>query len=381
MNILLFLILLLAAAYGCLMLVYWYGWLTLSDFDETRCSISGRTKVSVVIPTRNEEHNIETCLRAVTRQNYPAALFEVIVVNDHSTDATEEKVRHFPAPHVQLINLVDHLPPGQLLNSYKKKAIEIAISQASGQLIVTTDADCEMDEKWLETIVKFYETYQLKLIAAPVIFYKEDDFFRIFQSLDFMTLQGITGATARLRMGTLCNGANLAYEKEAFFRVGGFRGIDNIASGDDMLLMYKLYQAYPDRICFLKNQHAVVRTRPMDTLRSFLNQRIRWSSKAGKYDDKRITAVLTVVYCWNVSFLVLLIAGFFQPAYLKWWCGLLLYKTGVELFFLFPVAGFFKKTHLLVYFLLAQLLHIPYVIVAGWLGKFGTYHWKDRQVK
>ncbi len=78
----------------------------------------------------------------------------------------------------------------------------------------------------------------------------------------------------------MCNGANLAYEKQAFEEVGGFTGIDMIASGDDMLLMYKIYHAYPGSVHYLKSPDAIVRTLPVDTVKGFMNQRIRWSSKA-----------------------------------------------------------------------------------------------------
>jgi cellulose synthase/poly-beta-1,6-N-acetylglucosamine synthase-like glycosyltransferase len=107
-------------------------------------------------------------------------------------------------------------------------------------LIVTTDADCIASPAWLRTIVAFYETFDPVLIAAPVTFFSKGTFFDIFQSLDFMALQGITGATIHKKFHAMCNGANLAYTKKAFDEVGGFTGIDNIASGDDMLLMHKI---------------------------------------------------------------------------------------------------------------------------------------------
>src|SRR5206468_11041876 len=112
---------------------------------------------------------------------------------------------------------------------YKKKAIEIAISKAKGELIVITDADCLVPLTWLSSIVKFYETFNPVFIAAPVTFYEEDNFLKVFQSLDFMTLQGITGASVYKKFHQMCNGANLAYQKKIFYEVDGFRGIDKIA--------------------------------------------------------------------------------------------------------------------------------------------------------
>ncbi|WP_143308125.1 glycosyltransferase [Chitinophaga vietnamensis] len=379
MHFFLILLIGLALGYGVLMLWYSLGWSRMKKFSSPLAP-SGNTRVTVIIPARDEERSLPPLLEALRHQTYPAHLLQVIVIDDFSTDNTAAIVRDFPAANIQLLQLSDHLNKSERLNSYKKKAIEIAISQASGDLIVTTDADCVMGPRWIEIIVQFYEARKPRFIAAPVSFYKEDNFFKKLQSLDFMTMQGITGAVAQLQSGTMCNGANLAYEKAAFHDVGGFAGVDNIASGDDMLLMYKIYSAYPDGVMYLKNEEAVVRTLPVDTLKGFMNQRIRWSSKADKYEDKRLTWVLLLVYLFNVGLLAMGAVALFAPVWWPWFLILMLFKITLELYFLLPVARFFNKTGLLVWFIPGQIFHIPYIVIAGWLGKFGSYEWKGRQV-
>ncbi|WP_343744727.1 glycosyltransferase [Chitinophaga sp.] len=370
---------LLALGYGLLMLWYSRGWRKLPEFVPAQ-PIKGTTTVTVIIPARDEEENLPVLLKALQQQTYPVDLLEVIVVDDFSTDDTAGIVTRFPANNVRLLKMEDMLTKNERLNAYKKKAISMAIERAKGDLIVTTDADCVMGPKWIETIVRFYETHRPKFIAAPVSFFRERNFFMKLQSLDFMTMQGITGAVARLKSGTMCNGANLAYEKSVFHSVGGFAGIDNIASGDDMLLMYKIYNAFPDGVMYLKNDDVIVRTLPVETLRGFMNQRIRWSSKADKYEDRRLTWMLLLVYFFNVALLAMGAIALFIP---HWWPAfliLMLFKVTVELYFLVPVAGFFHKTALLVWFIPGQIFHIPYIVLAGWLGKFGSYQWKGRKV-
>ena len=373
-------LLLLGLGYGLLMLRYGYGWKHLSSFVPSQ-PLSGQTKVTVIIPARNEEDNLPPLLGALKAQTYPAHLFEVIVIDDFSTDNTGAVVSQFPAANIKLLSLRSYLSATERLNSYKKKAIELAVEQATGDLIMTTDADCVMGPQWISTMVQFYEQHRPKFIAAPVSFCKESNFFKVLQSLDFMTMQGITGALAKLKDGTMCNGANLAYERNVFYEVGGFKGIDDIASGDDMLLMFKIYKAYPEGVLYLKSADAIVRTLPVDTFSDFMNQRIRWSSKADKYDDKRLTWVLALVYFWNVAILIAGIYVLFVPAMIPWFLILLLYKVTLEFYFLIPVARFFSKTGLLSRFVPGQLFHIPYIVVTGWLGKFGTYQWKGRKVK
>ena len=177
----------------------------------------------------------------------------------------------------------------------------------------------------------------------------------------------------------MCNGANLAYTKNAFNKAGGFSGIDAIASGDDMLLMHKIFKLYPNGIAYLKSKEVIVRTEPAYTITQFFNQRIRWASKADKYDDKRIIAVLILVYFLNVWIFISGVAAFFFNVSF-YFIGLLAAKTVIELFFLYPVARFFNKQIILWWFPLAQSFHILYTITAGWLGKFGSYQWKERKV-
>ncbi|MCW3462129.1 glycosyltransferase [Chitinophaga nivalis] len=377
-----FLIILIGLALGYGVLILWYslGWKRLKKFHPVSPQ-PGHTKVTVIIPARNEADNLPALLDALQHQTYTTTLLEIIIIDDFSTDDTAAVVQRCKAANIHLLRLSDHLDITQRLNSYKKRAIEMAIGRAAGDLIVTTDADCVMSPRWIETMVQCYEQYRPRFIAAPVCFYKEFNFFKKLQSLDFMTMQGITAAAAELAAGTMCNGANLAYEKKAFYEVGGFTGIDNIASGDDMLLMYKIYSAYPDGVMYLKSEDAIVRTLPVDTLRDFMNQRIRWSSKADKYEDKRITWVLFLVYLFNAGLLIMGAIALFLPVWWPWFLILLLFKVTVELYFLLPVARFFNKTELLVWFIPGQLFHIPYIVIAGWLGKFGSYQWKGRQVK
>jgi len=369
--LLLYIVIPLFVVYGGLILYYWNGWRSIPHY------ISGnepvQTTISVIIPARNEEENIGHLLQALQNQTYPADLFEIIVIDDHSTDKTATIVQQFPS--VKLIQLKE-----DNINSYKKKAIETGIAAATGDLIVTTDADCLPQSNWLATIASFKMEKQSAFIAAPVVFQNNNSLLEIFQTLDFLVLQGITGASVYKNAHSMCNGANLAYEKKAFSEVNGFQGIDNIASGDDMLLMHKIWKQYPDKVHYLKSKEAIVSTQPMKTWKAFFNQRIRWASKAKNYDDKRITAVLLLVYLLNLSFLVLAVAGFFCSSYWIYLIGLWLAKTIVELPFVYNVAAFFNKKSLLKYFLFFQPLHIIYTILSGLLGQFGKYEWKGRKV-
>ena len=377
LHLFIFIAVLLSLLYAVLILYYRDGWLRLPEYrpDNTLTPI---TKVSILIPARNEEANIGPLLKDIMAQYYPPELMEVIVIDDHSTDRTADIASSFKG--VTCISLSD-FTEGKFLNAYKKKAIEIAIQQSNGELIITTDADCRMCQYWVRSIVRYYETYRHQLIASPVLFTTDNSWFQTFQSIDFTAMQGITGALSATHSGTMCNGANLAYTRKAFNAVNGFNGIDDIASGDDMLLMHKIEQRFPRKTSYLKCKDAIVYTSPMPTLKTFLQQRTRWASKANTFEDKRITAVLAIVYLFNLLFPVLLIASFFNNQSISAFIFLWLLKTTLEVSLLLPVSAFFHKKKELTYFALLQFIHIPYVLYAGLRGQTGTYEWKGRQVR
>jgi poly-beta-1,6-N-acetyl-D-glucosamine synthase len=370
--VILLIVIFLFAAYSILIMYYWRCWRSAPDFVPHSKTLT--TPVSIIVAARNEEENIGKLLNALQEQTYPTSLSQVIVVNDHSTDSTSEIVKKFKG--VTLIDLTDNE-----INSYKKKAIQRGIETASGKLIITTDADCLPPPKWLETIVTFYEEKKGLFIAAPVMFETASSIIELFQSLDFLVLQGITAASVHTRIHSMCNGANVAYEKTAFEEVKGFDGIDKIASGDDMLLMHKIRKKFPGRVYYIKSREAIVVTQPMKTWKQFFNQRIRWASKARFYNDRKIFSVLLLVYLFNLSFLALFVLAFWFPVLWFYLLALWFAKTIIEYPFVRSIAKFFDRQSLLKYLFFFQPLHIAYTIIAGWLGQLGAYEWKGRKVR
>lgn len=381
MPIFLFIFFLLMVAYAILINFYHRAWNRLQTFHlpDTKPS----TFISVIVAARNEELNLPALMESLNNQQYPKLQYEVIIVDDHSTDNTAAVLQSFTSPdrNLKVLSLANYIDERESTRSYKKKAIEVGVRNSKGSLIVTTDADCRFGEHWLENIAAFYESTQAKFIAAPVKIISRPTLLGIFQSLDFITLQGITGASVSRRFHSMCNGANLAYEKKAFEEVNGFEGIDNIPSGDDMLLMHKIYKKYPDKVFYLKAKEAIVSTEPAASWKAFFHQRIRWASKADSYDDKRIFWTLLLVYLVNVCFLVAALASFWHNIWLFFCLILLLAKVLIEFPFVHSTALFFGQGSLMKYFPFLQPLHILYTIIAGWLGKFGKYEWKGRIIR
>lgn len=370
-----------AFLYGGLILSLIKAWRSIPVFEPLKKE-ELNVSISVIIPARNEAANIRACLNAIAKQDYPSDLFEIIVVDDHSTDATAERVRQLGLPNLILLQLADH-PSLDQQAGFKKQAISWAIEHARGELIVTTDADCLAPPTWLSYLASCYQKEKCHFIAAPVVFYPTLLFLENFQALDFLGMMLLTGAGIQTNWFYMSNGANLAYSKKSYQAVGGFQGIGRRASGDDMLLMHKIMRHFPGGACFVKATLAVVRTSAQPDLSSFLQQRLRWASKSDSYANWRLIAILGLVFflCWSI--LLSPIAALFwrSPALLA---GVLLFsiKSWIDYRLLSTAARFFNRQNLLKYFWASQIAHILYIAGIGLLANLKkNYVWKGRRVK
>jgi cellulose synthase/poly-beta-1,6-N-acetylglucosamine synthase-like glycosyltransferase len=368
--------LLLTFLYAFLVLFLRKGWQKLPPFKHS--SKVPETFVSILIAARNEEEKIHLTIEDILSQNYPKNLFELIVVDDHSTDKTAEVISRYANQNVKLIKLNESKP----LNSYKKKAISEAINLAIGELIITTDADCRMHHNWLNTIINFYEQGNYKLISSPVVYFEEKTKFEKLQSLEFLYLIGLGAAGIGNQMPSTCNGANLAYRKDVFYELGGFKGIDDVASGDDELFLHKVAHAYPCTIGFCKSAEAIVFTHAKANLKEFISQRKRWASKTVKYKDKKILILGLAIWFFNISLLLNFCLGIlYNPIFI----GLLILqfsiKLTVEYLFLKQLTLFAKREKLLYYLSFLTFAHVLYLVFIGVAGNWGKYNWKGRMVK
>ncbi len=366
-------------AYAAVILYYTLGWFRLRVFSQA----SGpppATRCSVIVPARNEQDNIGLLLEDLHGQSLDKALFEVLVVDDQSTDDTAGIVSRFGESHPGLNLKLLRLTSDHKTTAFKKKAIEEAIHHSSGALIVTTDADCRAGRGWLETMAGYYEASGARMVVGPVGFHRETSFFERMQTLEFLSLIGITAGAISMHRPVMCNGANLAYEKSAFFEAGGF-GASRFSSGDDVFLMFRMQKIFGNRaIRFLKSRDALVHTTAKKQLGDFIQQRTRWASKNKGY-KANILMVSFTVYMVNL----LLLSGLaLSLAYPEWWplTGMMAaVKFIIDLPILIGIGNFVKRPGMVLYSIPLVVVYPMYIVLVGALGVLGNYRWKGRKVK
>jgi cellulose synthase/poly-beta-1,6-N-acetylglucosamine synthase-like glycosyltransferase len=358
--------------YGAVMMAALYAVLQIKTYKAD--STDKLEPVTIIIAARNEERHIERCLDSILAQDFPTSMLEVNVVDDHSEDGTATIINEYVLKGVQYLKLFDEDGYG------KKAALNKGIRAATHSIIVTTDADCLFHKSWLSTLVSFRKKTNSEMVVAPVSLLASGSLLSVFQSLEFISLQGMTMAGVSSGKLNMCNGANLLYNKAAFYAVDGFKGIDHIATGDDMLLMEKISEVFPGKINYYLSKEAIVETEPAISLKAFFQQRIRWASKAVVYKSISIKATLLLVYILNVGLIICLIMGSFNQEFFIAYILITLSKTLIELPFMLKVSSFFEKQQLLFWFLPMQPLHQLYIVISGFFGLVGGVEWKGRSV-
>jgi len=340
-----------------------------------------RPKVSVIIAARNEEDNIGNILQDLVYQTYPPDLYEVIVANDGSSDATAEEVERFSLAHDNVRHVhVTHVPPGY---SPKKYALDCAVRHSQHEIILTTDADCRVGSRWIESMVSFF-TPKVGFVIGFSQFGKKgvkQNLLERLQAFDFMQLMGAAAGTCNLGYPLAATGQNLGYRRRAFQRVGGFKKVAHRVSGDDVLLLQLIRKQTNFKAIFAADPASFAVSQPQPDLRSLLNQRKRWASNGSYQLHLNIPFFLYLLLVFLNSFVLLIglplafLTGIATTPLLL--C--LAAKASAELLFAMLNAKAFNRMDLLKYFPVWFFVQVPYIVSMGILGSLGNFSWKERK--
>lgn len=349
------------------------GFNKIKSFERT--DIKPKTTFSIVVPFRNEEKNLGKLLQSISNLNYPAELFEIIMIDDFSEDASERVYIKWRMENGLIHStLLENL---RLSNSPKKDAITRAIPIVKNEWIITTDADCIVPKNWLLTFDNYIQNNATEMIVGAVVYKTKNNWFHHFQQLDLLSLQGTTLGSFGIGKPFMCNGANFAYTKDFFHKLGGFGGIHDTASGDDVMLLQKALQTNPEKVHYLKNSENRVKTKPENDMFKLFMQRVRWASKTTSYQNTYAKVLAVVVLSMNLS--LILGFGLWLIGALNWTflVGLFLIKYSVDYILIYKSNKYLRKNKFLMP-MASSLIYPLFSSLVGLYSLFGSFTWKGR---
>ena len=369
-NILLIVLFALTAVYVLILLWIIAGMNRLFPQKQTN-----RPLVSVIVAARNEEKNIRDLMTALIRQDYPKERFEIIIVNDGSTDDTAASVKQFQTNNDNTqIQLLTTSNRAQVI-SPKKNAITLGVNHAAGEILLLTDADCIPPPGWVSGMARYFTPETGLVIGfSPNELPSLNSITNRLLALDSLSLAAVAAGTSGWGVPATCNGRNLAYRKKVFEQVGGFEKIKQFASGDDDLFLKLVLNNTDWKIQYALDAKLAVPTKTIKSFKQFFNQRLRHASKGFHYEWIKII-VLFYVYFFNLLLLFNLFFLLHDFSFIPLVC--LGMKAFVELLILCIFSARLQRRHFLTVFPLAAVLHLFYVVFFGALGQLKKFNWKD----
>jgi cellulose synthase/poly-beta-1,6-N-acetylglucosamine synthase-like glycosyltransferase len=369
----------IGACYFGLISLFTYGWF--KNKSRTGSLGTPHTKVSIIVPFRNEKENMLTLLQSLSEQNFPSELLEVLLVDDHSSDHSGEIAESFISKNgiknFKILTLSD------ADDFSKKAALKKGIENSCGTLIITTDADCIFKKNWLRATVNYFEQKKCRLISAAVVTDNSKGFFAKLQSFEFLSLVASGAGAMSAQKPIMANGANLCFERSLYNELNGYNTHDSYASGDDVFFLFEAKKHCKDKneLCFLKDPESIVITQGPRNLKEFMHQRIRWASKSTAYKDTLAVFTALIIFLFNLSIPVLLLCGIFNLWFTVMAAMLFTVKLFADFPILFSAARFVRRSELIWYYFPMQLIYPFYIIITAVLSFFMKFEWKGRKRK
>jgi biofilm PGA synthesis N-glycosyltransferase PgaC len=330
--------------------------------------------ISIVIAARNEASGIQKCVSSILNNDFPSHLFEIIIIDDHSTDQTYDLAASFQSANLKVFRLPDGI-------TGKKAAIQFGVNQTKNEIILCTDADCEVEKSWISSHLHAYKNENLAFCTGIVLPKQLGPTLFNFQWLDFASTMVITANGIFRKQYYLANGANMSFRKSAFLAIRGFEQNKDRASGDDIFLIQNL--ANQHGIGFISSPFSKVCTKSEATWKDFFVQRKRWATKALASPDKNVMKIQGFVLLYALFTLLMLPLMFFE-CYLfgAALAILVLGKMLTDFFFLSQVTTHFRKPEVMSSFLTSFFIYYVHILYSGWNATFPSkYAWKSRTTK
>ncbi|TXK75356.1 glycosyltransferase [Mesonia sp. HuA40] len=334
---------------------------------------------SICIPMHNEAKHLPRLLKSILDLDYPQELYEIIFINDRSTDETASIITRFKQENPNYNIRLVHQKKAQ--QAPKKEALILAINASQFSYIATTDADVLLPKSWLKGFAHEISMHKAKLVVGPVTYLPGKGFLNLFQAHDYLSLQGVSLGSFGGGSILFCSAANMAYCKDSFLALGGFENNLHISSGDDTFVLEK-FKTSGLPIGYSLVYAEPVFTYPLNSWRDLFMQRVRWAAKNTylKFGWNQLMGAL--VFIVNASLLILLIlGGLFKISYIFLSGGLWVFKLLVDLFFLRATAKKIGVSFCSHKFIFSALFYPLFVVTSFLFALKGGFYWKGKYYK
>ncbi len=336
--------------------------------------------ISIIVAFRNEVNNLPHLFESFSKLNYPIDKFEVILVNDHSSDNSYEIAKslqkQYGLNNIKIISLSNDFQG-------KKNAINLGIANSKYEVIATTDADCMVNEMWLRSIAQSIATDKNRFISMPVILESNGSFIQNFQQIDFLMLNSIGGASMLAGLPIMSNAANMAFYKSDYIQFHSSQIGSDSESGDDMFLMFYIKKLYHSKnsCMFVNSANAIVVTKPQINFSELISQRIRWSKKAKYYKDLNTIIVGGLLGAFHFLITLYSLVILFNSSLILGLLIVLLFKLIVEIIFYHTINKLYHLKVNYIDFILSSIFYSYFTSYIMVLSIFSSFNWKGRVIK
>ncbi|WP_158860144.1 glycosyltransferase [Lunatibacter salilacus] len=264
-------------------------------------------ELAVIVPARNEQINLPSCLAALEKLDYPSEKIDFYIGDDNSNDASWEIMSNWAALGYNRYSVRLASPDSPTLNG-KAVALQKLVAKSEADFYLFTDADCQVPVSWARQMVASYRPGAGMVTGITKI--EADNWFGRMQACDWWLSLGMVKGLADFGINLTAMGNNLMVEKDAYKAVGGFLEVADSVT-EDLALCRKMFESGFRPIHQVDSKLLVI-TQPEATFPALMRQRKRWARGA-----------LTLPWTWKMLL-------FLQVAF---------FPSIITLIIFFPVVG------------------------------------------
>lgn len=354
---------LILLAYAALIFFYKRGFSRYPTAPLSVSKASSTHSYTILIPVRNPSEAFYALLRQLQSQIAQSKEVEIIVVDDFS-DRDIDLDDRFAG--IKLLKLREYDSSLSARTHNKKRAIEFGVQRALGTYILCLDADVRLGDHWFQIITGSIEHSSPQFLAGIHRYAQNTSVLGRFLHLEQDVLSAISIGSLQMSYPTMCNGANMAFEKIAFTELGGYAGLHDIPGGDDLFLYHRMHRHYPKGVHYFKNLDSAVYSDSPSSIVDLIVQRNRWLGKSFSYENPWVLPQMILIFLANLIALGAYIFIFIFP----WQClCILALKWMTDYVLIRNLSGFFERRHSVedvLFVLLYPIYAVMIPCIAAW---------------